>query len=222
MKSFKSSNRPRCVTNALKPDEAKVKAIKKCHLLTALRLYANFLVWSIISTSSSIIWWLRHYVNCFGMTYTGLGRILSSKLLKLWNRTSRKRQSLNSSTIHSLLRSLSMPLRVVLVLLACRMGTLWPMPRALFRKSNPDMRKSRKNSSVRHLHVRNFMISSTVEKRTLKLTTSLLLQLSTSLFIPHLPVCNVCCYSFRGTIWNLFTKRYGASRSGCIVKSLHC
>ena len=60
------------------------------------------------------------------------------------------------------------------------------MPYALSRKPNLDSRRSRKNCSLCHLHGRNFTISFMVEKPSLKPTRSLLLQLSTSLFILRL------------------------------------
>ena len=187
----------------LKPDEAKVKAIREMPSPDSPEALRRFL---------GMINYLHKFISNLSDKTAPLRQLLRNDIHWIWEDPQQQAFEALKSDIsqapvlkffnHSkpVIRCLLMPLRVVLVLFACRMGTLWPMPRALSRKLNLDMRKSRKNSSLQHLHARSFMISSMVEKPSLKLTTSLLLQLSTSLFIPHPPVCNVCCYSFRGTI----------------------
>ena len=80
----------------LKPDEAKVTAIKEMpspDSPEALRRFPGMI--NIIFTNSSAISVrrLRHYANCYGMTYTGIGRHPSSEPSKPWRQTSLSHQS---------------------------------------------------------------------------------------------------------------------------------
>ena len=90
----------------------------------------HFLAWPIISTSSlaTSVRRQRHYTNCCRMTYTGVGSQSNNKLSTPSRQTSPNFMSWGFLTPQSLSRCLSMPQRVVLVLHAYRMVTLWPMP----------------------------------------------------------------------------------------------
>ena len=95
-----------------------------------------------------------------------------------------------------------MPLRVALVLYTFSMGALWPMPIALSPEDESRYAQVEKELlaatfTCKKFHDLIYGREAIIETDHKPITA---IVNKASLFILHLLVCNVCCYSFRGTI----------------------